>query len=507
MMNRMPSWRTWMPWAASVVVAGACSFDWDGYEPRPGGSAGGAAGGGGSTSSIGGAGGSGGGGGSGAAGGAGGQANPGEVICHFETPGAWMRGLAAHPDGGFVVSGDFDGTLDVGGAPLSSMGGSDGFVARFGPACEHLFSVRMGAADANDLAEAVAVLPNGDTVVLAQLSGTNGDYGAFTHSTNGQGDFVAARLDGSGNFVWTSPIGGTGDEWGRAITVDDAGDVYVAGGFSASLTIGASVHAPVSGVDVVVAKLSGDSGTPLWSYSFGGASTDRARAIAVADDGSVYIGGRRRGAIDFGTTVLGHTDIDDIYVVKLDSAGSFVWASSVVTSSLLSDEYVQGLALRPNGHVVISARFEQTVDFGGAPFSAAGSRDVFLAELDEQGEPVWFRAIGGVGEDRSGGVDLDPSGNLAVAGSFGSTADLGGGPIDNGASESIFGAVYAPDGALLWSRAFGVADLPAGVWTRTLGVAFMANNNVVMSASLVGTIDLGSGPLIDPNLVVVLTNP
>ena len=89
---------------------------------------------------------------------------------------------------------------------------------------------------------------------------------------------------------------------------------------------------------------------------------------------------------------------------------------------------------------------------------------------------------------------VDGSGNVVVAGTFGSgTVDFGGGPLTSAGNEDIFVAKYSSTGAHLWSKRFGGADPDHGH-----GVAFDGNGNVVVVGDFDGHdtgVDFGGGPL------------
>src|SRR5690606_24792932 len=73
--------------------------------------------------------------------------------------------LAIAPGGDIVIAGQLSGTVSVGPESLTSMGASDAFVARLSPAGQVLWARSLGGAGV-DLATAVAVDPDGTTIVL-----------------------------------------------------------------------------------------------------------------------------------------------------------------------------------------------------------------------------------------------------------------------------------------------------------------------------------------------------
>lgn len=473
--------------ALSLTALAACALDFDAFDPRleaavagaggiPG--TGGAGGGEGGASTS-----TGGGGGTGGEGGA--PPTPGEVVCHAASNG-WFRAVAAHPDGGVIAAGDFWDTFSFGGPPLVSAGEEDGMVVRLGPDCEHLFSTRMGSTGAADGVEAVAVAPDGGAVVVGSFE-LPSDFGPFAITSSGGMDIFVARLDPTGDFVWVQTFGGAGNEWGRSVAVDDSGDIVVGARFTGTITVGGDLHSSQGGADVLVLRLDG-GGSPQWSTSFGSAGNEHARSIALSPAGDVLLTGRYVGAMQVGTTALAHVGDRDAYVAELDGAGVPQWARGFSSPEATSIEYAQALAVRPNGNLVLLGRFDTTLDFGVAQLTSHGGRDVFLAELDAAGEPIWARAFGGPSDERVGALALDAAGNIGIAGALSAIGDLGGGPVGSATAPSVFGALYDATGQLMWARVF---EVPGSVFERGLGAAFATNGDLVVVGHAGGPIDYG----------------
>src|SRR5690554_6799470 len=104
-------------------------------------------------------------------------------------------------------------------------------------------------------------------------------------------DIYVSKYDASGELVWANRIGGTEDNEGTAIAVDDSGNVYLTGNFqgTADFNPGSEVYNLTSnGVkDIFVCKLDSE-GNFLWAKQMGGATNDTGHAIAVDNSGDVY---------------------------------------------------------------------------------------------------------------------------------------------------------------------------------------------------------------------------
>jgi hypothetical protein len=351
-----------------------------------------------------------------------------------------------------------------------------------------VFSVRMGSAEIYEDADAVAVAPDGGVVTVGGF-GLTSDFGPFNATSAGVRDFFAAKLSATGTFEWVYALGGAGSEWGRALAVDASGNVYFGGTFEQTVTTPSGVFTASGGYDAMVVKLSA-AGAHVWSLGFGGPSTERVRVMAIDPAGDLLIAGRYRNSMQIGTFSLSGVSDRDVYVAKLASAGGVVWARAISSPDASSNEYVTGMAVRPNGNIVITGRYQQSIDFGVGPFSAAGDFDVFVAELDPSGNTLWARSVGGIDEDRSGGIAVDGDGNIALGGAFHGLADFGAGPVSGGAPHSVFAAKLDPSGTLLWATPLGVTGSD---YTRATTATVTSDGDVVIGGASSGSIDFGNG--------------
>src|SRR5262249_45103822 len=154
-------------------------------------------------------------------------------------------------------------------------------------------------------------------------------------------------------------------------------NVVVSGEFDGVLDLGSGPLPSAGGGDAFVAKFD-TGGVHLWSKSFGGPGRDHGRSVAIDGAGAIVMAGYFQGDVDFGGGALSSAGGKDIFVVKIDSAGSVLWAKRFGSTG---DDYVRGVAVDSMNNIVVTGRFEGTVDFGTASLQSAGDRDIFLAKL------------------------------------------------------------------------------------------------------------------------------
>ena len=250
---------------------------------------------------------------------------------------------------------------------------------------------------ADDKSYGMATDENGNTYVAGPSSSTWGDpVRAYSASTDG---FVA-KLDPSGNLVWNTFLGGFSTDSLQAITVDQAGNIYVIG-YSLD-TWGNPLRPPSGDVSDFIAKLD-VSGNLLW-HTFIGPKGNYVGSGIVADQaGNIYV-----------NTTTRQSPMDPSFsaVSKLDSSGGLVWHTVLG----MPETYGHGIALDESGDVIVTGYSQST--WGNPIHPYAGAIDGFVAKLDNSsGSLLWNTFFGSnTGRDVGYGITLDESDNIYVTG-------------------------------------------------------------------------------------------
>jgi hypothetical protein len=71
---------------------------------------------------------------------------------------------------------------------------------------------------------------------------------------------------------------------------------------------------------------------------------------------------------------------------------------------------------------------------------------------------LWSQRFGDTTYQHGWSVTFDPSGNVAITGTFAGTVDFGGDPLTSSGWRDIFLAKFDASGAHLWSQRFGDAE-------------------------------------------------
>ncbi|MCP4526127.1 MAG: hypothetical protein GY833_09485 [Aestuariibacter sp.] len=195
----------------------------------------------------------------------------------------------------FDVTNGFDTTFGGGGGTTFGGGGNpDAFISKITSNGTLAWSSYLGKSGIDE-GTSISVDSSGDAYVSGATSSTDFNVTNGFDTTYGGGNFDAfvTKVSSLGSILWSSYIGGSGDDEGYGNAVDTAGNVYITGRTYSSnfnVTNGFQTSFGGGGADVFVTKLSSD-GTFGWSSFLGGNGHDRADDIAVDTQGNVYVTG------------------------------------------------------------------------------------------------------------------------------------------------------------------------------------------------------------------------
>jgi len=238
-------------------------------------------------------------------------------------------------------------------------------------------------------------------------------------------DAVVVKLTSTGNVLFRTQIGGTGDESSASVVVDGAGTVFTAGMTNSSNLPLRSPFQPglAGGSDCFIATLGSNGGLQYLSY-LGGINDDFCMDITV-DSTGMYVTGVTRSP-NFPTsrpaqgTLRGN---QDIFLTKLNPGGGSLVYSTFFGGG--AGEIPGGIAVDSIGAVIA---FGQTTStdlpvVNAYQTTSGGLSDAFTVKLDPTGALVASSYFGGSLDDYGTEIEIDGSGNAYLVGST-SSADF-----------------------------------------------------------------------------------
>ena len=286
---------------------------------------------------------------------------------------------------------------------------------------------------------------DGGFIMTGYTYGVGGDVSGF-HGNLMVADFWVAKLDGAGALQWARTLGGS--SFDQAAVIHQAPDGgYVVAGESAS-TDGDVTTTGHGGTDYWVVKLDA-TGNIQWERSVGGEKNEYLYDLQFTPDGGYLLAGETEST---GGQVSGNHGGRDFWIVKLNSAGNLVWQKCVGGSK---DDEAYGAAVQPDGSIFVAG---YTLSNDGDASGQHGGFDMLVAKLDNSGNLLWTKALGGTMADIAWGVVPTADGGCAVGGQTGSFDGDATGGGNHGLSPGLtdFWIVKLDaGGALQWQKCYG----------------------------------------------------
>ena len=247
------------------------------------------------------------------------------------------------------------------------------------------------------------------------------DFGMTSLSTAVQFDGFVAQADAMGNWMWakgfqTLPNSSTDSSIPQAVTVDQLGDVIVAGYFSGETDFGGTTF-NVSNAEIFIAKLDGANGALKWAVTGGGIGNQQVTDIVVDNAGNIHVAVLTQNNVLFGTNSYNVVGTQDSVIVKLSSAGAF----QSVTGYGIANQAVSltALAVDANGDLYAGGSFEGTMAKNGWSITAnKGGSDLFFIKEGTTPTNQWAATGGSNSADSLQAMDVSSAGELVFTAFF-----------------------------------------------------------------------------------------
>ena len=279
----------------------------------------------------------------------------------------------------------------------------------------------------NDAGSGIAVDASGNAYVTGNTSSTDFPTVNPIHTTlDGNSNAFVIKLNASGSaLVYSTYLGGSGDDGGARIAIDYSGNAYVTGTTSSAdfPTVNpfqASLNGPQN---AFVSKLNAAGSALLYSTYLGGSSSDNGSAIAVDSSGNSYLTGTASSS-DFPTVNPIQASLNgpkNVFVSKLNAAGSSLVYSTYLGGSgyAFYGDSGSAIAIDSSGNAYVTGNTCST-DFPTVnPIQAflAACSNVFVTKLNAAGSALAYSTyLGGSIDDAGSSIAVDSSGNAYVTG-------------------------------------------------------------------------------------------
>lgn len=344
----------------------------------------------------------------------------------------------------------------------STFGGSSkAFVTKLNPTGSGLvYSTYLGGG--SELGQGITVSARGNVCVTGYTASVDFPTtpGAFQRTLGGGADAFVTQLNPAGSaLIYSTYLGGSGEESGLGIALDNFGNAFVTGYTSSPgfpTTAGAFQTAHGGGYyDGFVTQLNSGGSTLIYSAYLGGSQDDQGVKIALDTRGSAHVAGHT-ASNNFPTTPgalqrVFAGGVSDGFVTKVSPNGSGLVYSTYLGGSssdpaAYNEDRALGIAVDTAGSSFVtgtttSLNFPTTNAFQSV---FGGDADAFVTKLDSTGAAIYSSHLGGSGWESGNALAVDSRGSAHIAGQTNSLNF----PTTPGAFQSAFaGGSGGPGGS------------------------------------------------------------
>jgi len=321
----------------------------------------------------------------------------------------------------------------------------------------------------------------------------------------GSFDGYIQKYDASGVLIWIKHLENTGLVDPNTITTDVDGNVYVAGTFynmfDADPGPGTFLleSSTIDNSDIFIIKLDPE-GLFIWAKLLEGPENDNPFSIACDPFGNLCVVGMFEETIDLdpgnGTMLFNSVDYKDVFVLKLDPDGNYLWAHHSGGPMLDTPYRAKTDKL---GNLFVVGSFWETIEFspgqGNPVFTSAGGNDLFIQKYDLDGNLEWMVGMGSPGTDGASAIDMDIQGNVYLSGGFEQSMDFDPGvnvqTLTSSGDRDMFVLKLDVDGNFIWVKQISGINSVSG---NTLTIDKLGG--VYICGSFENTVDFDPGPAI-----------
>lgn len=347
----------------------------------------------------------------------------------------------------------------------------------------------------------------GNIIVIGDFTNTvdfDPDTSHADLNSNGQKDVFILKMDTAGNFVWVKKLGGLNSELANGLTIDGAANIYVTGTFYDSIDLdpglGVLMNYSNGLKDFFIVKIA-PNGHLIWAKNYGGIGSDYCNSVETDSQSNLVLTGSYSGLTYFDSTdstqVLTGSQSKNLFVLKLDSSGGFIWVRGTQPSNNIIGN---GLSFDSIGNIYVSGIFDEYANFDTASASTLYTSermdfdvyDSYILKLRSNGDFVWVKGFQGYGANSVSSPVFTTNNDMIISGSFTNLIDVDPSSFDYIFTGSAYTSMFIERldslGSFIWASPFYGTNLCVGN-----PILLTQNKELFIGGSYNGLVDFDPG--------------
>ncbi len=306
-----------------------------------------------------------------------------------------------------------------------------------------------------DNALSVVKSSDGGYAIAGYTQSTDGD---IKDKTATDSDFWLLKVSPDGNLDWNKTYGGSGDDRAeKIIQTSDGG--YAMVGYSRSNDKDVALNAGLQDYWIIKVNATGDI---MWEKSFGFAGIDRAYSIIQTHDDGYFITGfldvtasEGAGNDDAKKRTKSTTKhgVGEFWGIKLNANGDKEWRRFFGGSN--NDRSYDVIQTADHNFIMIGS--SESVDFDIS--NSKGSYDFWVVKVDQNGTKIWEKSFGGDEIDVAYAITATEDGKYIV---IGDSRSYNGNVTTPKGNADLWMIQIDDNGQLIWEKSIGGSEFDTG---------------------------------------------
>lgn len=373
--------------------------------------------------------------------------------------------VEADQNGNSYTLSPFTGSLTIGGQTFTSLGSTDLLLVKYNASGAVVWARRIGSTGEEEVGDIVISQAEGTLYLTGSFESTvklDTSPGSSTGqlTTAGNSDVFVAKYNLQGSLVWARRTGGTSEDNGLGISLDNSQNVYLTGSFNGTIVLPSNILYNQSLVskgnsDLFLMKYNAQGSFQL-ARAVGGTGYDMGMAVAVDPvNGDIYLAG--------GYSPATNPSITNVMVAKFTKLGTLQW--NKVSGSGATIDIATDISMTAQG-VYVTGYFGNSIAFDNISLVSSGAADIFVAYYPsaDNGKAAWAKRYGGSDWDEGQSLRV-VAGDVYLGGSFKGSITFGQTSLNakGGATDKdLFLSCLSSTGSPIWAQSLGSTALDYG---------------------------------------------
>lgn len=289
----------------------------------------------------------------------------------------------------------------------------------------------------NDIIYAMANTSDGGFIYGGATSSIDGDI----VDNKGFFDLWIFKTDNQGELEWSNTFGGSGGDFAWSVLQSEDGGYIVAG---TSDSTDGDLSQNNGTTDIWIMKIDA-LGNLLWEQTMGGVSDEKVKKVIQSSDGGFIFA----GTSSFGGDISNSQGLFDYWIIKLDVDGNLVWEN---TYGGTEPDFATSIAETESGGFVVAG---QTYSNNGMVSQNFGESDIWVIEIDKDGNLIWEQNFGGSSDEAPSSIIKGKSGGYLISGyTVSNDEDIS---LNKGSAD-IWLLKISDQGQLEWEKTIGGSE-------------------------------------------------